>query len=294
MIAVELLSGDMSIGAEGTVTAHRRQIASTPSGTSSCRCGNTELPFARAEVLALLPESLFVVQNFFAARMDGHHHAGPQHQHLRRAGPQGRHRPVRHHGEGWTPRAARVSHADDPGSRALALHRADRRVFGHGRHRAHARPSQLLAARRRGVRQRRSAAEARQHLRGRLQRAAASLHRRRLAAGLDAGRAASTRSRSRASISKSTRPSASAFCRWIKSPLRRGRCIRAISVELAVTFTGENGLEMQKSVRYRVPVGAPLGLLNFTVSDGSLSNALDYQQLSAEPPQKPRRSWSRS
>ena len=44
---------------------------------------------------------------------------------------------------------------------------------------------------------------------------------------------------------------------------------------------------MQKSVHYRVPVGAPAGTLNFTVSDGSLSNALDYQQMAAEPPQSP-------
>jgi phytoene dehydrogenase-like protein len=58
-------------------------------------------------------------------------------------------------------------------------------------------------------------------------------------------------------------------------------------VELSVTLTGENGLEVQKSVRYQVPVGAPAGALNFTVSDGSLSNALDYQQLASEPPKSP-------
>jgi hypothetical protein len=55
-------------------------------------------------------------------------------------------------------------------------------------------------------------------------------------------------------------------------------------VELSVTLTGENGLEVQKNVRYRVPVGAPAGVLNFTVSDGSMSNALDYQQMAGEPP----------
>ncbi len=58
-------------------------------------------------------------------------------------------------------------------------------------------------------------------------------------------------------------------------------------VELAVMFTGENGLEVQKSVHYRVPIGAPAGALNFTVSDGSLTNALDYQQLSSAPPKSP-------
>lgn len=59
------------------------------------------------------------------------------------------------------------------------------------------------------------------------------------------------------------------------------------SVELAVTLTGENGVEVQRTARYRVPVGAPLGPLSFTVSDGSLTNALDYQQLATEAPKSP-------
>jgi hypothetical protein len=56
------------------------------------------------------------------------------------------------------------------------------------------------------------------------------------------------------------------------------------SVEIAVTLTGENGLEVQKSLHYRVPVGAPAGTLSFTVSDGAVSNAMDYQQMAAEAP----------
>jgi hypothetical protein len=55
-------------------------------------------------------------------------------------------------------------------------------------------------------------------------------------------------------------------------------------VDLTVTFTGENGVEMQKSLRYTVPVGAPYGTLNFTVSDATSSNLLDYQQLAASAP----------
>ncbi len=55
------------------------------------------------------------------------------------------------------------------------------------------------------------------------------------------------------------------------------------SVELSVTFTGENGLETQKSVHYRVPVGAPAGTLSFTVSDGSMTNALDQQMMPTVP-----------
>lgn len=58
-------------------------------------------------------------------------------------------------------------------------------------------------------------------------------------------------------------------------------------LELTVTFTGENGVEMQKSVRYNVPIGAPAGTLNFTVADGSSSNTFDYQQLVTNVPKSP-------
>jgi hypothetical protein len=58
-------------------------------------------------------------------------------------------------------------------------------------------------------------------------------------------------------------------------------------VEVSVTFTGENGLETQKSVHYRVPVGAPAGTLSFTVSDGAMTNALDYQQMAPSVPKSP-------
>jgi hypothetical protein len=59
------------------------------------------------------------------------------------------------------------------------------------------------------------------------------------------------------------------------------------AIELTVSFSGENGVELQKSVRYAVPIGAPAGILNFTVADGSYSNTLDYQQLAATLPKSP-------
>ena len=52
-------------------------------------------------------------------------------------------------------------------------------------------------------------------------------------------------------------------------------------VDLTVTFTEENGVETEKTVRYVVPTGAPYGTLNFMVSDASNSNLLDYQQLAS-------------
>ncbi len=53
------------------------------------------------------------------------------------------------------------------------------------------------------------------------------------------------------------------------------------AVDLTVTFTEENGVEAEKTVRYIIPVGAPYGTLNFTVSDANYSNLLDYQQLAS-------------
>ncbi|MBZ5603376.1 MAG: hypothetical protein LAO79_13830, partial [Acidobacteriia bacterium] len=48
-------------------------------------------------------------------------------------------------------------------------------------------------------------------------------------------------------------------------------------VELIVGFTGENGAESSKTVHYRVPVGAPPGILYVTASDASYVNMLEMQ-----------------
>ena len=54
MISVDLLSGDLSIGAEGTVTeVDGKKIYAF--GHHFLSVGQTELPFARAEVITLLP-----------------------------------------------------------------------------------------------------------------------------------------------------------------------------------------------------------------------------------------------
>jgi SpoIVB peptidase S55 len=59
------------------------------------------------------------------------------------------------------------------------------------------------------------------------------------------------------------------------------------AIDLTVMFTEENGVEAEKTVHYTVPVGAPAGMLNFTVSDASTSNLIDYQQLAATVPKSP-------
>jgi hypothetical protein len=54
MISVQLLSGDMSVGAEGTIT-HVEGNSVFGFGHRFLSVGPTEMPFARAEVIALLP-----------------------------------------------------------------------------------------------------------------------------------------------------------------------------------------------------------------------------------------------
>jgi hypothetical protein len=58
-------------------------------------------------------------------------------------------------------------------------------------------------------------------------------------------------------------------------------------VEIATTFSGENGLELVKTVQYRVPVGLQTGPLLFTVADASSTNVLEYQQLLLTQPKSP-------
>ena len=54
-------------------------------------------------------------------------------------------------------------------------------------------------------------------------------------------------------------------------------------VELTVVLAGENGAETSQRVRYRVPMGAPAGPLSFTVSDATSTNLLEFQSMVGTP-----------
>jgi hypothetical protein len=55
-------------------------------------------------------------------------------------------------------------------------------------------------------------------------------------------------------------------------------------VRIGVVLAAENGTEITRSVDYEVPVGAPAGLLYFTVSDANAANIADFRQiLTANP-----------
>lgn len=59
------------------------------------------------------------------------------------------------------------------------------------------------------------------------------------------------------------------------------------TVELHVTLLGENGVELTRKVRYPVPIGAPAGPLNFTVADGATANWTDLRQVLTSTPKSP-------
>ena len=59
-------------------------------------------------------------------------------------------------------------------------------------------------------------------------------------------------------------------------------------LQLHVVMTGDNGLEVTRTVEYQVPIGAPPGQLYFTVSDAAVANLTDFRQVLQASPRSPR------
>jgi hypothetical protein len=59
------------------------------------------------------------------------------------------------------------------------------------------------------------------------------------------------------------------------------------TIELTTVLAGDNGVETTRKVNYRVPVGAPAGTLYFTVADAASTNLNEYQQLLTTAPRTP-------
>ena len=55
-------------------------------------------------------------------------------------------------------------------------------------------------------------------------------------------------------------------------------------VELTTVLVGENGKDVTRKVEYAVPIGAPPGPLFFTVADASTTNLTEFRQLIGSPP----------
>jgi len=52
------------------------------------------------------------------------------------------------------------------------------------------------------------------------------------------------------------------------------------TITITAQLEGENGYEMAKSAKYKIPIGAPEGLLNFTIGDATVQNFADFAGLS--------------
>ena len=50
------------------------------------------------------------------------------------------------------------------------------------------------------------------------------------------------------------------------------------TIELAITLAGENGVELLRSAKYKVPLGSSTGTLQFTVADATSANLTEFQQ----------------
>jgi hypothetical protein len=58
-------------------------------------------------------------------------------------------------------------------------------------------------------------------------------------------------------------------------------------VEMSIVLTGENGAETIKKTRYRVPTGTPSGTIYLTVADAPTANQAELQAASATPARSP-------
>ncbi len=59
------------------------------------------------------------------------------------------------------------------------------------------------------------------------------------------------------------------------------------SLDLIVSLVGENGAEVTRKVSYPVPIGASPGTLYFTVADGMTTNMSDFRQILGTTPKSP-------
>ena len=58
------------------------------------------------------------------------------------------------------------------------------------------------------------------------------------------------------------------------------------AVDLNVTLTGPGGIEVKRKATWRVPIGAALGALQLTATDAMSTNVADYSHILSQPPNK--------
>ena len=73
----------------------------------------------------------------------------------------------------------------------------------------------------------------------------------------------------------------------IESLVASSRVRPGEKLAINVILAGENGTETSRTVEYQVPVGAPPGPLYFTVSDANTANIADFRQVLTTSPHSP-------
>jgi hypothetical protein len=70
--------------------------------------------------------------------------------------------------------------------------------------------------------------------------------------------------------------------------LMAARTVRpGADLDLTVVMEGQNGVDTSRRVRYRVPPGTPAGTLNFTIADATSTNVIEFQSAVATPQRSP-------
>ncbi len=64
------------------------------------------------------------------------------------------------------------------------------------------------------------------------------------------------------------------------------------TIELMTQLDGENGVELTRSVKYKIPLGTAPGTLYFTVADGTQTSLAELKQIIAQTPTSPEQSIS--
>lgn len=286
MISVQLMTGDMNVGADGTVT-HVDGRSIYAFGHRFLGAGETEMPFARAEVLALLPSlnSSFKISNprewLGAITLD--HSSGVAGELNRKA----RMLPVRIQVSSPPPaRRPRVYQLEMVDDRLLtpilvqmavssALEATERtagistvtlkgRMLVRG---GDPLPISNIYAAEMGAPMLVSAATA-APLAAVLQSGFDSLK----LAGLEL----------EMEVSNEKRQVQLDGVWSSKRTVRPGE-----SVDITALYLGERGVELARKATYQVPVGAPAGPLYFTVTDGPSANMAEFRQFLLTPPRSP-------
>jgi len=58
-------------------------------------------------------------------------------------------------------------------------------------------------------------------------------------------------------------------------------------LDLTVVMEGQNGVDTSRRMRYRIPAGTPAGTLNFTIADATSTNVIEFQSAVATPQRSP-------